>query len=71
MEVLDGRWDLNPLGFIPLIIENLPIIHEIPMVHTRVREPVVQLARRWLGSQEVLGSNPPGIHSKVWLPKSC
>ncbi len=43
----------------------------IPMVHTRDREPVAQVVKRWFDLQEVLGSNLTGVHSLVWLPKSC
>ncbi len=43
----------------------------IPMVHTRDREPVAQKAKRWLDQQEVLRSNPTRVHSLVGLPKSC
>ncbi len=46
---------------------SLPYI-DIPMVHTRDREPVAQVVRRWLSSRKVLGSNPTSVHSLVWLP---
>ncbi len=44
---------------------------DIPMVHTRDRQLVAEVVRRWLDSQEVLGSNPVAFHSLVWLPKPC
>ncbi len=58
-------------GTMPTRTMPSPPYIDIPMVHTRDREPVTQVVRRWLNSREVLGSNPTGVHSWVWLPKAC
>ncbi len=44
---------------------------DMSVVRTRDREPVAQVVRRWLDLQEMMGSNPTGVHSLVWLPKAC
>ncbi len=54
-----------------ILLRTFPSYIDIPMVHTQDREPVAQVARRWLDLQEVLGSNSTGVHSFAWLPKSC
>ncbi len=44
---------------------------DLPMVHTRDREPIAPVVRRWLDLQEILGSNPASVLSLMWLPESC
>ncbi len=63
-EPCNEGWDSWPLGWHTRVID-------IPMEHTRNREPLAQVVRRWVELREGLGSNPAGGHSLVWVPKSC
>ncbi len=52
-------------------IENLPILHNRPMVRTRDRESVTQVVEWNNWTTEILGSDPTGVHALVRLPKAC
>ncbi len=49
---------------------SLSFIHR-PMVHTWDRDSVTQVVKWFNLTTEILGSNPTGVHSLVWLPKAC
>ncbi len=48
-----------------------PIIHDRPTGHTRERELITQVVNRDNLTTVILGLNPTGDHSFVWLPKAC
>ncbi len=54
-----------------LPLQTSPSYIDIPMVHIRDSESEAYVVRQWLDWHEVLGSNPTGVLSLVWLPKSC
>ncbi len=39
--------------------------------NARDRESITQIVRRWSNLHEVQGSDPTGVHSLMWFPKSC